>query len=295
MTRKERRKRNRYHSHQVDVYNDPYYTPESYSGSEDEGTETRTVRVLTTAMVIHSQHLINALQAVVAYYPYVNLTGKSVTIEAPYRVLIHHREALEKYRDNQPSCHSAEYATITASHIDTLLEFLERDMGSKIRAEQVRHRYNTPMATFENFWLLLKPGEVLFAKRDDILVPFIISSVTRPPTMDSRPPNYQVNCWYLECSNNRMSRFTTSYTVPPWTGEQAIQSLEVIPATFYPEDLVAQGGMTAMEEQIKLGKLYWDLLKKVSYMDYDGLLVSSSNANIPMVTPSGYVSFTLLC
>lgn len=85
--------------------------------------------------MIHSPYLINALQAVVGYYPSLSLTAAPVEVEWPHCVLIHHRRALEQYKTNQPSIHGNEQASATARHIDVLLEYLETTMGADLRAE----------------------------------------------------------------------------------------------------------------------------------------------------------------
>lgn len=86
-------------------------------------------------ITIHSPYLVNALQAVVGYYPSLSLTAAPLEVEWPYCVLIHHRQALETYKTNQPPVHGEEQASTTARHIDVLLEYLETAMGAELRAE----------------------------------------------------------------------------------------------------------------------------------------------------------------
>jgi len=132
----------------------------------------------STEMIIHSGHLINALRAIVGYYPGgTSFTGDRAKIEAPYEILIHHRAALARYKFSQPSCHDADYASTTVKHIDILLEFLEKTYGLRIRAEEARHGRSTPTATWEYLWLLLRPGEVVYNKLDNVWTPFVISEV----------------------------------------------------------------------------------------------------------------------
>lgn len=49
--------------------------------------------------------------------------------------------------------------------------------GPEIIKEEERHKLDTPMATYDYFWLLLKPGEVIYTKRYDIWTPYVISYV----------------------------------------------------------------------------------------------------------------------
>lgn len=271
-----------------------YRCDDYYSDDEGDG-EVSTPSTARPFMVIHSEHLINALKAVVSYYPYINLDGKYITISSPYRVLYHHRQALVHHRDHQPPAHDAEYVDTTAEHIDVLLKFLEDNLGKEIRQEEERHKLTTPKATFDLFWLLLKPGEVIYAKRYDIWTPYVISDVRVNQSPNTLSDVYKVNCWMIETNGFKVGRFMFSFNITPWLGEQAIGALPVIPANFWPEDLEAQGGKTMRERDIELGKVYWELLKRPTYMEYDGQLVNSGSANRQSRGPTGFMRGRVIC
>ncbi|GKT41751.1 ATPase family AAA domain-containing protein 3B [Colletotrichum spaethianum] len=270
---------------------DDYY--DSASSESEDDSAMKPARVERTQMIIHSEYLINALRAVVAYYPNVNLLGDKVTIEAPYRVIVHHREALKRYRYHQPGNHSSEYSRMTVEHIDVLLEFIEQTVGDSIRKEQERHQRSVPVATFENYWVALKPGEVIYVKHDGLWEPRVISKLLQDVSTDGRSRHMNVVSWYLEFGHNRIIRTMDQINVPSWTGEQVIRSLNVIPAHLFPDD-----PETMLKKQIKLGKLYWDLLQRPTYMEYDGLLVQSHPGfrGGPMSRgPSGYMTGRVIC
>lgn len=271
------------------------YRCDDYISDDEDDLEATPPDKARPFMTIHSEHLINALKAVVAYYPYINLDGKMVTINSPYRVLYHHRRELAKYRDNQPPTHDAEYTATTAKHIDALLGFLDMNLGDEIRQEEERHGLKVPKATFEYFWLLLKPGEVIYSKRYDIWTPYVISSVRVNQHAYSPYDVYKVNCWMIETNGTKVNRYMYSFNVSPWLGEQAIGSLGVIPAAFWPEDLDAQGGLTMKEKCIQQGKMYWELLKRPTYMEYEGLLVNSGSGNRQSRGPTGFMRGRVIC
>ncbi|KAL7811886.1 hypothetical protein V8C26DRAFT_215244 [Trichoderma gracile] len=274
----------------VDYRSDGYYTEE-----EQYYDPPGTPQAETPVMVIYSEYLINALRAVVRYYPNLNLGGKSVQITAPYRVLYHHRQELSDYRENQPVGHSAEYIETTNHHIDVLLKFLDESLKDEISKEEERHQLETPTATFEHFWLLLKPGEVMYTKKHDIWTPFVISSVGVGNRSHGNLDNYRISCWLLESNGVKVGRFMESYVVTPWPGEQAISSLSVIPAKFWKEDLAAQGNRTMREKLVEEGKLYWELLKRPTYMEYDGLLVNSGSGSRLPGGPTGFMNGRVIC
>ncbi|KAI0193607.1 hypothetical protein EV127DRAFT_334690 [Xylaria flabelliformis] len=244
-------------------------------------------------MNIHSQYLIHALQAVISYYPRVNLQDCPVSIPAPYRLLYLHRAELAHYRDNQPSSHSSEYAEITARHIDVLLKFLAENMGESLTKEEALHKMDHPSATFDLFWLLLKPGQIIYAKRYGLWTPYVISSITAGSSTAFTP--YKVDCWFLESNGVAVKRYMETFRVQPWTGEQVIDSLPVIPEAFWVENKAAQGGKTMKEKCIAEGRLYWELLKKPTYMDYEGMLVNPSSGNGQCPGPTGQFSGRVIC
>ena len=223
-------------------------------------------------MVIHSSHLRAALTAVIGYYPGFERIQKMTLIEAPYRVLVHRWKALQHYKLHQPACHDAEYAATTAKHIDVLLDFLKENFAEKLALEATH--WDSPAgatATYDLFWVLLEPGEIVYVEKDGQKVPYVISRVGHEKREVGGQDSYSVYLWNVRFQKGRMQRKTTTVTIPSWNGERLINTLPVIPARFMP------GGATAMaEEQIKLGKRFWELAKQPSYKEYAGPLVDKS-------------------
>lgn len=272
-------------------YDDLAYQEDRPRSQED--SEMKIGKVEKTYMVINSIHLINALRAVVGYYPWVSLMGDSVTIAAPYYVLIHHRAALARYKVSQPETHDEEYAFTTARHIDVLLNFLDKTLGERIREEEERHNSSTPSYTFLNLGLLFKPGDVVYAKQDYKWTPFIVSSFEEGiPHNDGGVTIAHVKCWNISYTAERFGRTMQLFNIGSFTGEEAISNLPVIPARFFKGE---NGDMTpdeAKEKQIALGKMVWELSKEPSYMSYDGSLVERDpefSWNYP-ISASGYMS-----
>lgn len=230
---------------------------------------------------------VNAFRAVIGSYPGIDLLGETILFEAPYYALAHHRDALSRYRIAQPPSHNDEYAATTAKHIGVLLDFLDKSYGDRIREEEVRHRRSTPVATCDWLWLLFKPGEVVYKELHNIWVPFIIDRVVHNYARDGGLRRYEVECWGIHFSEGKMRRYTKSFDIMSFSGEQPICSLEVIPATFFPEDLGKQGGLPMAERQIAMGKLYWELAKRPAYKEHDGQVVMRNGEK------TGYVSYIL--
>lgn len=270
------------------------YRYDGYASEEEDAAANSTVAA-QPVMLIHSKHLINALKVVVKYYPYFNMNGETPSINSPYRVLYHHREELAAYRDSQPSAHSAEDVETTTKHIDVLLEFLEANMGTDLRREEERRTLATPKATYDLFWLLLKPGSVVYAKRYDIWSPFVISSVATGDPFSKVSESYRVNCWFLESNGAKVTRHMECFVVRPWLGEQAISSLSVIPEAFWVENLSAQDGKPMRLYQADLGRMYWELLQRPTYMEHDGRLVNNSPALSAAGGQTGFMNGRVVC
>ncbi|KAK5634906.1 hypothetical protein RRF57_010618 [Xylaria bambusicola] len=259
--------------------------------SEDD-INTQVTRSENTVMMIRSHHLINALAAVVGYYPGTTFMGDEVKIGAPYSILIHHRAALLRYKNSQPTTHDEEYKSTTSKHIDILVEFLEQTYGSQIREEGLRHARQTPTATYEWLWLLLRPGEVIYTRYDNIWTSFVVSRVYKRAT-----PNvdgifsYNIDCWNYMYSDGKLRRKMHSFDMNPFSGEEAIHNLPIIPARFFTGEDKNQLPSELVAEQIRLGKLVWDLYKEPSYKSYEGYLAKSrSGRSANYHAPVGYIN-----
>jgi hypothetical protein len=87
----------------------------------------------TWSLKILSEHLMNALRAIVEYYPGLQLLSHAVEFTEPYRELIHHMDELECYKDNQPADHPPEYQNECKEHIEELLRYLRVNFGESSR------------------------------------------------------------------------------------------------------------------------------------------------------------------
>jgi len=234
-------------------------------------------------MIIHSPYLRAALSAVVGYYSTFSSAGEEIIVEAPYQVLVHHWDALESYKNNQPKWHDQEYAAVTSKHIDVLLSFLRQTYAEKMEAESAR--WSNPSggtATFELFWLLLKPGEIVYQESNGHLVPRVISAIQRNDQVRGEEA-YVVDLWDIQFQNGRLRRRMHNTSVFTWNGERTISTLPLIPARFVP------GGEQAVaEKQRALGRMYWELSKQPCYQEYSGEIIGSNGRNLGTV--SGFLS-----
>jgi hypothetical protein len=251
------------------------------------------VQKSTTTMKIYSMYLINALRDVVHYWPDLNLQDHPVKIGKPYAVLIHYLDALQMYKDGHPACHSDEYVKLCNDDIDILIGIVDKECGNDIRSERKRYQKSPPMATFENLWMLFKPGQdVYVAGRDGKLpIPMRVSKLVRREQVSLHESRYlggpanrrpgrgeekyrfqhdalmwSVCGWGVGCTGKAMSPQVRNTTIEFFEREREITSLMVYPKEFHSDP--------NLESQLQVrGKRYWELCTP-AYRHYDGVTVA---------------------
>ncbi|KAK7914204.1 ATPase [Apiospora marii] len=271
-----------------------YYGGNAMPNGDEDGVDDIDLKIANveqTSMVINSPYLINALKAVVEYYPgNTGFLGDTVTINAPYRLVYHHLPALCYYRDHQPATHDGEYARLTRRHINVLVDHMDQKLGPRFDAEHERHLSSPPNALYRNLWMLYKPGEVVYAKHENQdYEPYVVSRCS-----SGKDGQLKVGCWNLTFANGEFIRTTDWFDVDRFSDEAAISSLAVIPARFYCGEDGEEDPEDVEDRNIRLGRRTWELAKGPAYMSYSGNLVdTSSNANYgwqSQVNAAGYMS-----
>jgi hypothetical protein len=218
----------------------------------------------TSRFRIHSAKLINALRAVVDYYPGQDLLGDVVEFNEPFCFLVHHWDKLEQYKSNHPPQHTAEYQKECNEHIDLLLNLLDKQIGKEVKKEKKRHSQG--VATFEYLWVLFKPGEKLFRQhsritRSKLLSPCLLDRV-EGGVVDRKEKPYRVVAWYIGYNGLRFERYDLAELIRPFDGEKEIMALPIYPQAYHKdseEEIRAYGGRTLQEQCLVWGERFWDL------------------------------------
>ncbi|KAK8009118.1 hypothetical protein PG991_011669 [Apiospora marii] len=271
-----------------------YYGGNTMPNGDEDGVDDVDLKIANveqTSMVINSPYLINALKAVVEYYPgNTGFLGDTVTINAPYRLVYHHLPALCYYRDHQPATHDGEYARLTRRHINVLVDYMDQKLGPRFDAEHERHLSSPPKALYRNLWMLYKPGAVVYAKHENQdYAPYVVSRCS-----SGKDGQLKVGCWNLTFANGEFVRTTDWFNIDKFSDEAAISGLAVIPARFYCGDDGDEDPEDVEDRNIRLGRRTWELAKGPAYMSYSGNLVdTNANANYgwqSQVNAAGYMS-----
>lgn len=228
-------------------------------------------RITKMVLKIRSQELLNALRSVVKYYPGQTLLGESVSFQEPFRLLVHHRAELEAYKFRHPKGHSEEYRKICNEHIDILLRFLREHFGGALEVEERRHRQNPPVCTFEWAWLLLKPGDTIYAETDNKIpgppIPYVIKSVTGGVGAEG-PQAYHIGMWNVDSDGYMLGRSVAKGYILPFVGEREISYLTAYPTSFHHD---SPGGISLEQRLIARGKKFWEFCKGFAYKEYEGI------------------------
>lgn len=220
---------------------------------------------------IHSPKLINALRAVVSYYPGQDLLGDTVEFLNPFRFIFHHRAQLEEYKSNHPKQHSESYRAECNQHIDVLLSEFEKLEGKRASKEAERH--SREVATFENLWMLYKPGEKVFVTEPEPGKTWsaVLSDISGG-LVDGSNRKYRISVWHIRNFGTVFGRCRHTFWIAPFEGERDIMSLRVYPQQHHrdtDEDLAQRGGRTLAQQMEVWGAKYWEL-RKPTLQEFSG-------------------------
>lgn len=236
--------------------------------------------IISVDLVIHSPLLINAFRAVVQYYSGESLSGSQVKIAHPYPFAFHHREQLKLYKGSPRPEHTQEYNEECDKHIDVFLEYLEKHTGLSMDEEEARWARKVPVATFQNLWYLLLPGEDVYAV-DESGTPnaFVVKSVEGSgfASRSTIPTPYSVKLWRMDFNGSWIGRSTKIFTIRPFEGESEITNLDVYPARFHKDP---PGSVPLRDQLIARGKKFFAMTKGPAYREYNGFTSSTPRRKV---------------
>jgi hypothetical protein len=175
----------------------------------------------------------------------------------------HHIDALKCYKNNHPACHSPEFTEACNDHIDVLLDFLDKEFGDELRLERARYQKTPPTATFENLWMLFKPGQDVYikAQENQPAIPLTVGSIK---CLSSEP--LFISGWGVNCNGREIKPQIRSAFIKHFDGEKEIFSLEAYPKEFHDKPDYEQ-------ELQKRGQRYWEFCDP-AYRQYGGTTIA---------------------
>lgn len=204
---------------------------------------------------IYSSAIINALRSVVQYYPSQDLSGSSLEIKSPYPVLVHHYDALHDFKANCDAKNPNElcvHEKDASAHLTHLLYFMDENIMERVRAEQ--ERLKAGFQTFENQWIVFKPGNtIVFKDIEGKWKAFVVQSVTGGTYQNSTSP-WKVLGWHLKFDGRYLGRVAHEMIFVPFDGVKSLGGTRY--SISDREDIKG----AQLEELISHGEMYFSLL-----------------------------------
>lgn len=251
------------------------------------------VEIGSTRIVIHSSKLLNAVRRSIDYFPFQDLTGKSITIKEPYECLIHFYDRLEELTQPCDNSHPGQACNLhshtslccneTKKHVETLLNYLEPTMESKVRPALEKLNRKTPVITYDMLWLLFKPGVKMYGdfyettestKGSGVFMATIVfrseyGKISERLDKD-RSQALKVTSWFMCSNGDNVGRAGCVDWIRSFEGEKEVTQLEAYPCS-YATDKIRKADI------IKRGKLAAELFKEGSRaIFFDGMTYSGS-------------------
>ncbi|KAI7779314.1 Protein MSP1 [Diaporthe eres] len=209
------------------------------------------------SLKIYSPAILNALRSVVQYYPSQDLSGSTIEVKWPYPILVHHYDALQQFKAN---CDAKDPNELCArekdasAHITELLTFLDKNIMERVRAEE--ERLEEGFHTFENLWIIFKPGSTavfrnLHSEWKAMVISHVIGGIYQTLTTP-----WKVIGWHLEFDGKYLGRRSYEMNIYPFDGEISWKGDKIF---IHDRDRIEDN---EAESLISYGRMYCDLLMK---------------------------------
>lgn len=235
--------------------------------------------------IIHSERVVDALEALVPYYPKVHIRGLPLLIPQPYALFYHNRDEIQEFqstynrtREDQPGTEGPNTASRCAhlkicdeetyKQLDFVRGYIERENLREVQEEVKRHQQKPAAATYSMLWLLFKPGTKVYVRRLGSPVHCgVVLSIQGGGLKPERSVPFSIDYWTLEFDGTRMGRFPLDFAFKPFPGEKRIAELEVTPCNYYD----AEDSGVLRDTLLNRGVKFWKFLPGFQ-VDYKGKL-----------------------
>ena len=209
---------------------------------------------------INSPMVLNALRAIIDYYPGESLWDGS--LRSLVRIddllpLFNHRQSLLEYKTRHPPCHDAKYIAECNHHIDEVVRFLNEEFQEALDVEN-RWMQGELMVSFENLWCLFLLGQQIYCRTDNQLDPYICLNYF------SEDHKFLIEGWNIDYNGSTFGRAKRTFTIKKYLGRKKITALDVFPPRFYDEE---ESESAFRERRIESGKKFCKIAKKPSFLD----------------------------
>ncbi|KAK7984336.1 hypothetical protein PG989_011738 [Apiospora arundinis] len=228
------------------------------ASNKDNNLAIHTVTEPLNSIRLYSPAIINALRAVVQYYPGQNLDG-DIIIQSPYCILVHHYDELQEYAKERSSKQPENLCVRDRSigeHMKLLIHFLEETTMEGVRAEMERNAKG--YYTFNHAWVMNKPGKTVVEKSlsDKNWRPGVIKSISGG-TFTSPPEPWAIDYWSLEYDGRSLLRILSTTFDSQFEGERSYFN----GCKFLNLSEVEDSDDPIVQNLVKWGRIYCELLE----------------------------------
>ena len=222
----------------------------------------------TYAVRIYSPAIINALRAVVRYYPSQDLNG-DITINSPYCILVHHYDELKEYaktRSAMPPESLCMRDRLVGEHMEVLMKYLDETVMEGVKAEIERNARG--YYTFEHAWVGRKPGKTIIVNRksdNDYWEAGVIWSLSGG-TFQTPPTPWSYAYWKLEFDGRYLTRRWAAGSSDRFDGESSYETSGV---KLLDTEEVEDSADPVVQQLVEWGRTYCRLLEN-QYMHHKG-------------------------
>ena len=219
-----------------------------------------------TLLEIHSTPLLELLRHVISFYPGDDcdiLRGKdatddTVTFAAPYTMFFSYRKQLQQSLDG-------DFSDEQKQHLKLLLDFIKKEHPkTSVKLDEIEQG-RCHKISFDKLWLLYPPNAAVYSfKGADERQLVVYSHHTNDWKGKGAPKSIKVVCWEVDYEQGVFKRDFTEFIIDPFAGEKNVTNLELVPATFIPNEKKLRNKLIAR------GRRYFELNKVTSLQDYYG-------------------------
>lgn len=240
------------------------------------------------AMRIYSDVIRCILQHVIRYDPMHFLERRQgfIRFDYPWQFPLYHYDNIQEYIQGllagreQPPPELKDYEPGEIKRqTKVFLNIIRPQYEKKFKPESEIHQKNGG-ATFEDLWVLFKPGEPVYAKMDGELAEFIaidIEFINRDPSLPSLRTRTGGRCWQVHLWNyryvgGRLRRHASQIIIEPFSGQQEITKLPVFPCKYHD---IKDGALR--RKLVERGQKFLDILRETpAHKLYKGMTLGSN-------------------
>ena len=217
---------------------------------------------LGTTLEVNSPLLVASLQKAIDQYPgaaFQSLFSDIVAIPEPYVMLFHNRRKIQKEMEMA--------AGESKEHLQVLLSFLREHLPvASQKLDEIEDEKLVEIG-YEEQWLLLSPGSVVYIREDDEWRAFkvrILRDYQRSANNLFSP--VELECAFM-CHDDRgreLVQLFSRYRLIPYIGNLLLEKLQFVPAEYLPDKEQVQ------ESLVLRGRTYWSYRSEAHFREYCG-------------------------